>query len=53
MDMSPLPRKVPFVTTIEIHSPTPIQSPEDSMMSESPTSLLHVSLEPPKPIVAE
>ncbi len=52
MDMSPLPRKAPFVTTVEVYSPTPLQSPEDSMMTESPTDL-QVSLEPPKPTVAE
>lgn len=54
MDMSPLPRKAPFVTTteIEIQSPTPVQSPGDSMMTESPTAL-QVPLELPKPTVAE
>ncbi|KAH7027307.1 M-phase inducer phosphatase [Microdochium trichocladiopsis] len=52
MDISPLPARAPFCTTIEVTSPTPLttpivetpsdlQSPEDeSMMMDSPTAML-------------
>ncbi|KAF2963006.1 hypothetical protein GQX73_g10565 [Xylaria multiplex] len=36
MDISPVPQKQGFGTAIEITSPTPIQSPDDEMMAESP-----------------
>lgn len=54
MEISPLPHKAPysFVAHIEVNSPTPVQSPADEMMTESP-GLRHVFLEPPKPVIPE
>ncbi|CAJ2501372.1 Uu.00g042250.m01.CDS01 [Anthostomella pinea] len=56
MDISPLPQKDAFGTTIEITSPTPISSPEDEMMMESPipNSMprhFSLTLEPSKPLI--
>lgn len=49
MDISPLPARAPFCTTIEITSPTPqatpliespdVRSPDDELMVESPTAM--------------
>ncbi|GAW14506.1 hypothetical protein ANO14919_039090 [Xylariales sp. No.14919] len=36
MDISPMPQKQGFGNAIEITSPTPIQSPDDDIMAESP-----------------
>jgi len=52
MDMSPLPHKAPFVGQVEIHSPTPFQSPGDEMLLESPAAR-QPTLDPPKPLVSE
>ncbi|GJC99285.1 rhodanese-like domain-containing protein [Colletotrichum higginsianum] len=58
MDVSPLPHKLPFMTQIEITSPTPGSTPtgneDDEMMLDSPAPISRqTSLEPPKPLVAE
>ncbi|KAK3941107.1 hypothetical protein QBC46DRAFT_110157 [Diplogelasinospora grovesii] len=54
MDMSPLPHKTPYVAHVEVHSPTPVQSPADDMMMESPMPApRQASLEPPKPLVVD
>jgi M-phase inducer tyrosine phosphatase len=55
MDISPLPHKLPFLSQIEIKSPTPTQTPgDDEMMLDSPAPLSRqTSLEPPKPIMTE
>ena len=56
MDISPLPNKAPIVAQIEVHSPTPVPTPEldDEMDLESPVPAPRQTfLEPPKPIVAE
>jgi len=59
MDTSPLPHKAPFVAQVEveIHSPTPVPTPDDVMMFESPleaqTQVVQQTLEVPKPAVAE
>ncbi|KAI1810989.1 M-phase inducer phosphatase [Poronia punctata] len=43
MDISPLPQKESFCTSIEITSPTPIPSPDVDMMEESPIQMLRPS----------
>ncbi|KAI1382484.1 hypothetical protein F4677DRAFT_27002 [Hypoxylon crocopeplum] len=51
MDISPLPQKEPFFSSIEITSPTPQGTPDDDMMVESPIAMPRqssMSLEPPK-----
>ncbi|KAI2640781.1 Rhodanese-like protein [Hypomontagnella submonticulosa] len=51
MDISPMPQKEPFSTTLEINSPTPQGTPGDEMMVESPTVMTRqpsLGLEPPK-----
>lgn len=58
MDISPLPQKEkePFFSSIEITSPTPIGTPADDMMVESPIAIPRQSsagLEPPKMLFAE
>ncbi|TDZ13125.1 M-phase inducer phosphatase [Colletotrichum spinosum] len=58
MDVSPLPHKLPFMTQIEITSPTPGSTPtgaeDDEMMLDSPAPIpRQASLEPPKPLGAE
>ncbi|KAJ2994959.1 hypothetical protein NUW58_g1412 [Xylaria curta] len=53
MDITPVPQKQTFGTPIEITSPTPIQSPEDELMAESPLVVSRPSsamLEVPRPI---
>ncbi|KAI0165043.1 M-phase inducer phosphatase [Xylariaceae sp. FL1272] len=40
MDISPIPQKEVFCTSIEITSPTPLHSPEDDMMMESPIQMM-------------
>jgi len=53
MDVSPLPHKAPFTSYTEIYSPTPGQSPAgDYIMMESPAPR-QLTLEPPKPVMAE
>ena len=57
MEMSPLPAKSAshvHIVPIEVHSPTPVPSP-DEMMVESPENAVTVetNFEPPKPVVAE
>ncbi|KAI1169606.1 rhodanese-like domain-containing protein [Nemania sp. FL0916] len=37
MDISPLPHKQAFCASIEVTSPTPVQSPDHDMMVESPS----------------
>ncbi|KAI1078251.1 M-phase inducer phosphatase [Whalleya microplaca] len=52
MDISPLPQRADFYTSIEVSSPTP-QSPGDDMMVESPIAMTRqasMCLEPPKPL---
>ncbi|PHH74414.1 hypothetical protein CDD82_4949 [Ophiocordyceps australis] len=63
MDLSPLPHtKAPFVTQVEITSPTPITTPTmddddndyDAMMLDSPVPMSRqASLEPPKMLVPD
>ncbi|PFH57093.1 hypothetical protein XA68_15520 [Ophiocordyceps unilateralis] len=58
MEMSPLPHKMPFVTHVDMASPTPASTPavdeeqdedeDDYMVLDSPAPI-----EPPKPIVAD
>ncbi|TGJ86748.1 hypothetical protein E0Z10_g2036 [Xylaria hypoxylon] len=44
MDISPMPQKQSFCTSIEITSPTPIASPDDDeMMAESPLLMIRPS----------
>ncbi|KAI0432049.1 rhodanese-like domain-containing protein [Xylaria sp. FL1042] len=43
MDISPVPQKQSFCTSIEITSPTPIQSPDVDMMEESPLQMTRPS----------
>ncbi|KAK5634136.1 hypothetical protein RRF57_009850 [Xylaria bambusicola] len=43
MDISPVPQKEPFGASIEITSPTPIQSPDVDMMEESPLQMTRPS----------
>ncbi|KAI0482399.1 M-phase inducer phosphatase [Xylariaceae sp. FL0804] len=55
MDISPLPLpdKESFCTSIEISSPTPMESPDDPMLVETPCAAArqsHAALEPAKPI---
>ncbi|KAL1872296.1 hypothetical protein VTK73DRAFT_1645 [Phialemonium thermophilum] len=53
MDVSPLPHKAPFISQVEICSPTPVPSAEEDMVLESPALPRPVFLDPPKPIVPE
>lgn len=55
MEMSPLlPHKVPFVAQVEVLSPSPVPSPVDDLMLESPVPPpRQASLEPAKPVVAD
>ncbi|KAI1409022.1 Rhodanese-like protein [Hypoxylon sp. FL1857] len=51
MDISPLPQKQPFYSSLEVTSPTPQGTPGDDMMMESPIIISRqasVGLEPPK-----
>ncbi|KAI1149584.1 rhodanese-like domain-containing protein [Nemania diffusa] len=53
MDISPVPQKQTYSTTIEITSPTPMQSPDVEMMAESPLLMSRPSsamLEVPRPM---
>ncbi|KAI3323347.1 M-phase inducer phosphatase [Xylariaceae sp. AK1471] len=43
MDISPLPKKDAFCTSIEITTPTPVESPDDEMMAESPIQMMRPS----------
>ncbi|KAI0502787.1 rhodanese-like domain-containing protein [Xylaria bambusicola] len=43
MDISPVPQKEPFGASIEIISPTPVQSPDVDMMEESPLQMTRPS----------
>ena len=53
MDISPVPTKKGLVVAeIEVHSPTPVASPEDDDMV-SPTANRQLFLVPPKFAVAE
>ncbi|KAI4859752.1 hypothetical protein F4820DRAFT_141526 [Hypoxylon rubiginosum] len=58
MDISPLPQneKEPFFSSIEITSPTPVGTPADDMMIESPIAMSRqpsAGLEPPKMLFAD
>lgn len=54
MDISPLPQKQPLVAQIEVQSPSPMPTPEDEMMVESPLAVQQQLLDVPKPpVVAE
>ncbi|KAL2137017.1 hypothetical protein VTI74DRAFT_10493 [Chaetomium olivicolor] len=52
MDVSPLPHKVPFVSHIELPSPTPGSGSDDTAMMESPAPR-STSLQPAKPVVGD
>ncbi|KAI1426584.1 rhodanese-like domain-containing protein [Xylaria sp. FL1777] len=43
MDISPIPQKQAFGTSIEVISPTPVQSPDVDMMEESPLQMARPS----------
>ncbi|KAI3330878.1 rhodanese-like domain-containing protein [Ustulina deusta] len=43
MDISPVPQKQAFCSSVEITSPTPIQSPDIDMMEESPLQMARPS----------
>jgi hypothetical protein len=53
MEVSPLPHKTPFCTQIEVTSPTPISTPDEDMVLDSPAPITRQSrqnsLEPGKP----
>ena len=53
MDISPLPHKLPFSTTINVQSPTPEPTPSNDSMLSSPSVVPESPIELMKPSVAE
>jgi hypothetical protein len=49
MEMSPVPQKAVCIVQVEVHSPTPVPTPEDIMV-ESPVDI-DACQEAPKPVL--